>query len=452
MKKILKLSCVALLMFSCTPTESIIDLSGEWEVKIDSIQCKVMLPGSLAENKVGCQPKDSATNTLTETYSYQGAAWYEKDIEIPDSWQNHPIELFMERTKVSEVFINGTFLGSRNSVSTPHIYIIDSLLKTGKNNIRIKIDNTKSLLPLGGSHAYSEHTQSNWNGILGDFHLRKLPDICIQQIRIDSPSDGNCLITVSLFNYLEETSKGIKIAVMDSENSKVAEEVVNASIPQGKSEHTVKVRIPVPQLWDEYTPYLYNFRIEIPNYDSRYVQTGLRDFKTAGTQFINNERVIFLRGKNEGGVFPLTGYPSMDINDWKRYFETIRSYGINHVRFHSWTPPQAAFYAADETGIFLQPELPLWGTYQEKDTTLISYMKQEGKRIIQAYGNHPSFAMFSLGNELEGDTAIMASIVKELKQYDKRHLYILGTNQSLLESSTPSSRRFLRCYAARKSD
>lgn len=118
----------------------------------------------------------------------------------------------------------------------------------------------------------------------------------------------------------------------------------------------------------------------------------------------------------------------MDINDWKRYFETIHSYGINHVRFHSWTPPQAAFYAADETGIFLHPELPLWGTYQEKDTTLISYMKQEGKRIIQAYGNHPSFAMFSLGNELEGDTAIMASIVKELKQYDKRHLYILGTN------------------------
>lgn len=84
---------------------------------------------------------------------------------------------------------------------------------------------------------------------------------------------------------------------MDSENSKVAEEVVNASIPQGKSEHTVKVRIPVPQLWDEYTPYLYNFRIEIPNYDSRYVQTGLRDFKTAGTQFINNERVIFYAGK-----------------------------------------------------------------------------------------------------------------------------------------------------------
>ena len=131
--------------------------------------------------------------------------------------------------------------------------------------------------------------------------------------------------------------------VVNSDDSKVVEETVKASVPQGKSEHTIKVRIPVPQLWDEYTPCLYNFRIEIPNYDSQCVQTGFRDFKTAGTQFINNGRVVFLRGKNEGGVFPLTGYPSMEINDWKRYFETIRSYGINHVRFHSWTPPQAAF-------------------------------------------------------------------------------------------------------------
>jgi len=429
MKKVLSLFCTALWMLSsCTQTVSVIDLSGEWEIKIDSAQHKVILPGSLAENKVGRQPKDSATNSLTETYSYQGAVWYEKSIEIPASWENHPVELFMERTKVSEVFINGTYLGNGYSVSTPHIYLIDSLLKTGKNNIRIKIDNTKSLLPLGGSHAYSEHTQSNWNGILGDFHLRKLPDIYIRQIRIDSPADGNCLVTVSLSNYSKRTDTGIKIAVIDSDNSKVAEETISIFTPQGKSEYTVKVKIPVPQLWDEYTPYLYNFRVEIPGYDSRCVQTGLRDFKTAGTQFINNGRVVFLRGKNESGVFPLTGYPSMDINDWKQYFKTVRSYGINHVRFHSWTPPQATFYAADETGIFLQPELPLWGTYREKDTTLIAYMKQEGKRIIQTYGNHPSFTMFSLGNELEGDTAIMASIAKELKLYDKRHLYVLGTN------------------------
>ena len=53
-------------------------MSGEWKVKIDSVQHKIMLPGSLAENKVGFQPKDSVTNILTETYSYQGAAWKEQ--------------------------------------------------------------------------------------------------------------------------------------------------------------------------------------------------------------------------------------------------------------------------------------------------------------------------------------------------------------------------------------
>ena len=325
MKKILILSCVALLMLSCTPTESVIDLSGEWKVKIDSVQYKIMLPGSLAENKVGFQPKDSVTNILTETYSYQGVAWYEKDIEIPASWENHPVELFMERTKVSEVFINGIFLGSQNSVSTPHIYMIDSLLKIGKNSIRIKIDNTKSLLPLGGSHAYSEHTQSNWNGILGDFYLRKLPDICIRQIRIDSPSNGNCLVTVSLANYSKETDIGIKIVVVNSDDSKVVEETVKASVPQGKSEHTIKVRIPVPQLWDEYTPCLYNFRIEIPNYDSQCVQTGFRDFKTAGTQFINNGRDIQV-------------WKSMTGNDTSK--PSVPMVSIMYVSIHGHLPRQ----------------------------------------------------------------------------------------------------------------
>ena len=83
MKKIWILSYVSLLMLACTPTEAVIDLSGEWKVKIDSVQYKIMLPGSLAENKVGFQPKDSVTTILPEPYRYQGVAWYDTDIEIP---------------------------------------------------------------------------------------------------------------------------------------------------------------------------------------------------------------------------------------------------------------------------------------------------------------------------------------------------------------------------------
>lgn len=430
MKKILlSLGFIGWLL-SCSAPETRIDLSGEWSVRIDSVQHKVILPGSLAENRVGYEPTDSVTNMLTETYSYEGVAWYEKEVIIPSSWENRPVELYMERTKVSEVFINGKSVGSRYSVSTPHVYRIDSLFRAGKNHIAIKIDNTRSLLPLGGSHAYSVHTQTNWNGILGDFHVRVLPDISIRQIRTDGLIDGHSTVRMSLTNHsrtLLENEK-VRITVKDEEDKIVSQEQMLLNVMPGDSVYQMEIKIPDLVLWDEYRPALYTFQIEIEGNDSKSVRSGIRNFATEGTQFINNGRTVFLRGKNECGVFPLTGYASMEIDDWRRYFSTVRSYGLNHVRYHSWTPPKAAFIAADETGIFLQPELPLWGTYRETDTLLISYMKQEGRRILEEYGNHPSFVMFSLGNELEGDTAIMVDIVKELKEADHRHLYALGTN------------------------
>lgn len=417
-------------MVSCSQPETRIDLSGEWTVRIDSVHYKVILPGSLAENNVGYEPTDSATNMLSETYGYQGAAWYEKEVMIPSSWENRPVELYMERTKVSEVYINGKPVGSQNSVSTPHVYRIDSLFRAGKNQIAIKIDNTKSLLPLGGSHAYSAHTQTNWNGILGDFYLRVLPDISIRQLRIDTSVDGHSTVRISLVNHTKTPleNEEIRITVKDEEDKIVSQKEMLLNVIPGDSEYPMEINIPDPALWDEYTPTLYTFQIEIRGNDSKTVRSGIRNFTTRGTQFVNNGRTVFLRGKNECGIFPLTGYASMEIDDWRRYFSTIRSYGLNHVRYHSWTPPKAAFIAADEAGVFLQPELPLWGTYRETDTVLISYMKQEGRRIIEEYGNHPSFVMFSLGNELEGDTAIMASVIRELKEADQRRLYALGTN------------------------
>ncbi|HCC17361.1 MAG TPA: hypothetical protein DEP83_02175 [Porphyromonadaceae bacterium] len=430
MKNILLLIVFLTWMFSCSEQRNRIDLSGEWRVKIDSVYHTVVLPGSLAENRVGVQPTDSLTNRLTETYHYEGAALYEKEVMIPSSWVNRPVELYIERSKVSELYMNGKPVGRRNSVSTPHVYRIDSMFEAGKNQIAIKVDNTKNLLPLGGSHAYSEHTQTNWNGILGDFYLRMLPNISIRQIRIDSSVDGHSTIRVSLFNHTQTLfeNEEIRITIKNKEGKIVSHENRMVNVIPGDSEHAIETYLSNPDLWDEYSPALYTFQVDVGGDDTKIIHSGIRDFSTRGTQFVNNGRTVFLRGKNECGIFPITGYASMEVDDWKRYFSIVRSYGLNHVRFHSWTPPEAAFVAADEIGVFLQPELPLWGTYHESDTTLISYMMQEGYRIMEEYGNHPSFVMLSLGNELEGDTVVMARVVRGLKEVDNRPLYALGTN------------------------
>ena len=86
----------------------------------------------------------------------------------------------------------------------------------------------------------------------------------------------------------------------------------------------------------------------------------------------------------------------MDKEGWLRVFKIAKAYGINHYRFHTWCPPEAAFQAADETGIYLQPELPNKISFEKPEHA--AYLRLEGERILAAFGNHPSFAMFALGN------------------------------------------------------
>lgn len=415
-----------------------IDLSGDWKVSLDSIAAHVVLPGTLAENKVGIAVKDSFVSNLSEEYTYMGSVVYTKDFEIPDSWENKPLELFMERTKVSTVFFDDSLIGSCKSVSAPHSYLILEGLAKGLHHLKIVVDNTKSLLPLGGSHAYSEHTQANWNGILGDFYIRRLDKVDIRSVKVDVAANGRGEVELTVLNTDScKNNEIFEIAVYDANGKECLRNKQSFEVATGKSSLQLSFNLSNPQFWDEYSPCLYTLQVSAVNSKAkRQVSFGIRDFKANGSKFENNGRIVFLRGKHEGGVFPLIGYASMKKQAWKRYFSIVHSYGLNHVRFHSWCPPEAAFQAADEQGIFLQVELPLWGSYSRKDSTMLNYMRNEGERILEEYGNHPSFVMLSLGNELGGDTLLMKDMVEHLRAMDERHLYAMGSNNFYWDTHT----------------
>ena len=146
-------------------------------------------------------------------------------------------------------------------------------------------------------------------------------------------------------------------------------------------------------------------------------------------RFMAGGKPVFLRGKHDACVFPLTGHTPMDKSSWIKYFQRCKDYGINHVRFHSWCPPEAAFAAADELRIYLQPELPFWGTLEGEE--LVSFLTKEGLNIVRTYGHHPSFALFSLGNELWGEKAVMREMVDTFRTEAPHILYTNGTNAFL---------------------
>lgn len=438
LKKILLIFMCMFMLLSCKQTDKLIDLSGKWKVKADTLTGFAFLPGTLSENSIGYPVTDSVTNILSEQVHFTGKAIYEREVEIPQTWVGKTVELFIERTKVSQVFINGELIGSQNSVSVPHVFLMKDKFRAGKNVLTISVDNTKRLLPLGGAHAYSEHTQTNWNGILGVFYIRCLDDIDIRNVQAYAQTNGDCRVKVTVLNTTakEKTNQQLTIRINEPTGKVVKTKQLTVNVSPGISVHEISLTVSQPKLWDEYNPHLYKLTTDIAGNTKTEITFGFRNFIAKGKQFTNNNRIVFLRGTHEGGISPLTGYPSMHKKKWIDYYTTIKSYGINHVRYHSWTPPQAAFQAADECGIFIQPELPLWGSYTPGDTILFDYMQREGEKIMQVYGNHPSFVLFALGNELTGDTTLMAKITDHLRDIDNRHLYAFGSNNFYWDTHT----------------
>ncbi len=450
-----------LLSFSSYARE-IISLAGSWNVKLDSTDIglenrwyqtsfsqQINLPGTTDEAGIGIPnkltPKFSMPQVLylTRKNSYIGVAWYSKVVDIPSGWKNKSVVLKLERVIwQSRLWIDGKEAGAlQESLIAPHYYDLTSKLTPGKHKLVIRIDNRKKYdisvptknSPNGLAHAYSEETQTIWNGIIGEISLEKRSGINISSIQtFPDVSQKRVDVVIRLNNPDKKQFSGnITLCAKDLVDKK---NLPGKIVPVKISDND-EIRISYPmgdrfRQWSEQTPDLYNLSVILKNKafsDSLTTVFGMRSLTNRNSHIQINGQNIFLRGTLECCVFPKTACPPMDKAGWGKVFKTARSYGLNHLRFHSWCPPKYAFEVADEMGFYLQIELPLWSLTVNQDTATSRFLYEEADRIIREYGNHPSFCFWSIGNELQPDFKYLNDFVARLKNKDPRHLYTSTT-------------------------
>ncbi len=434
----------------------VLSLAGVWRFRLDpkdightenwigaDFADEVRLPGSTDENHVGAPtPTDvsgrEAMQYLTRRYKYVGPAWYQREVEIPAAWKGKRVVLFLERCHwETQVWVDGTPMGSRNSLCVPHEYDLSRVLAPGKHRLTICVDNRLKIDVGPHGHSVSEHTQTNWNGIVGRLELvatepvwvgelQVYPDVKTKVARVKATVVNATAEPITTEFTLESR---LEAAKQGPPSARVAQQVTCAP-----GSTAVALDLPMGddvRLWDEFAPDLYELTAGI-GADRKAVVFGMREFGTNGTQFAINGRTRFLRGTLECCIFPLTGYPSMDVEAWMRICRILKSYGLNHLRFHSWCPPEAAFAAADRSGVVFHVETPMWvdGAISN-DPVRVEFIRAEFRRILDTYGNHPSFAMMCLGNELgRGDDPFLEELVGAGKKADPRHLYACATRPS----------------------
>lgn len=436
MKKYCLIAILLVAIHTVNAQRPRVELQGIWHTQLGDCQ----LPGTTDENKLGDgKHPTNVTSQLTRLFPYSGKVIYTKDIIIPSSMSDKRLALVMERTKPSTLWIDGDSIGSIGHIYSPHIYELPRL-SAGKHTVSIRVDNSHTAVPreVQSSHAWTDGTQTNWNGILGDFYIEARESAFIQSLQVYPNVAGKTVRVVAIIDAAEACKGKFELTATAWNTDKRHTVTANPlAVNLAKGLNTVEETVNMGNnvlLWSEFHPALYKTECRLVTAsatDSYLLNFGMRHFATEGTQFVINGKKTFMRGKHDSNVFPLTGYAPMDVASWQRVFQIAKGYGINYYRCHSYTPPRAAFEAADIEGIYFQPELPLWGRITRANTKLNTFLLEEGRQLLDYIGNHPSFMMFSLGNELGGETGVMREWVNGFKQQDPRHLYSFGSNNNL---------------------
>jgi hypothetical protein len=417
-------------------------LAGKWEFALDpngagvkegwagrTLPDSIDLPNTTDVARKGkLQERTEEAWKLTRRYPYEGLAWYRKTFTVPQEWKGKEVALYLERSKKVTVYLDGGEPrdGGRQ-LSTSHLIRLGKL-SPGAHTVAVLVDNRLSNWPdrVVNSHMLDEATQTNWNGILGRIELRTEEMFAIQGVSVGRivPVDPH---RMQIHLRMEDPA---------------AESIVQVALDLGGQRMEVLTRPattaldiearPWALLWDEFHPNLLPLTVVVKagGLNARWSgSVGLREFRAQDGHFTINGRRVFLRGKHDGCVFPLTAHPPMDEAGWQKYFAVVQAYGLNHVRFHSWCPPEAAFAVADRLGIYLQPELPFWGDPTKPGVE--AFLTEEGRRILIEYGHHPSFVMLSIGNEYWGDSTPRPRMVAALRAFDPSRLFDQGSNSEM---------------------
>lgn len=375
--------------------------------------------------------------SLARKHRYIGAAWYSREINIPANFAGKEITLSLERVIwKTTCWIDGRETGSNTSLVAAQEFAIGRLTP-GRHRITLCIDNRRqfdiSYKEL--AHSYTDGTQVIWNGVIGKMELKGTVATHISGLQIyQNPVNHELSVKASISKpTVGSTTVRLQTTIRDEQGKPVAVKEQSYQLTGKNDTATISLAAKNLHLWDEFDPYLYTIEVAIKDpvrnkvIDADRCSYGFRSLSANSNRLELNGHPLFLRGTLECAIFPLTGHPPMEKSGWIKVFTTARQYGLNHLRFHSWCPPEAAFSVADSLGFYLQIELPLWTLELGKDKPTLDFLITEAAQMLQQYGNHPSFCFFSLGNELQGDFNWLNSMITSLKKTDPRRLYTTTT-------------------------
>ena len=372
-------------------------LAGKWNQSGVPFADKIQVPGNWQAQGFG-----PARAHLR--HDYQGKAWYRRSVEAPADWAGKRIWLHLGGTaNTADVYVNGKHVGFVEDYVTPYEFDVTEAIRPGAvNTIACRVDST-SPAPTGLFNFVG-----HWGGLYRGVYLEARSDVTIDDVFVIPDVQNKTARTQVVVGRGATTGswKGellVRIAPAGGGNVLEGRGAVCLAADQRESD-PVRVNVTLPEMhaWSPEAPFLYTIEVSLSSTGGLVDQVrdrfGMRQFTVGdGGVLLLNGRPYFVRGLVDDTVEVLTGTQHPDKQVYVRRLSLIKRYGFNAVRFLANTPIKEYFEAADEVGVLIMAEGQV---YYPKLRASIPLLKKQVVRIAKAYRNHPSWYIFSAGNEL----------------------------------------------------
>ena len=370
---------------------------------------KINVPGCWEAQGVGepgksiCWDPFWDENSKDIRHLFMGAGWYRRTVTIPVGWKDKRVWIKLGGVKsVGYVWVNERQVALVDTYCGTEKYEITDLVEPGKPaTIVIQADNR---CPSRKGLMSAMH---RWGGVYRAVELEATPKTFIDDAWVRGNFDEKAA-EVNVEVNCSDCSDCSDCSIVGNRGWRVRAQIDGASVEQaieqsGNPNNRTILKVPLRDFrpWSPEHPNLYTAKVELVANGSvvqtRWERFGVRKLEVRGKDFYLNDKPFFFRGFGDDHVYPLTGMTPADVNEHRKHLAIAHRAGFNFVRLHTHCEVPEYFEAADEQGIFIQAELPYYSDVPAEGFSFDP--KRDVTDLWRNYRRHPSFAVYSMGNE-----------------------------------------------------
>jgi len=326
-----------------------------------------------------------------ELLHYEGILWYRKRIDFQPKKDKRYFLHFDGANYITTAYVNGKKLGSHEGGFTPFNFEVTEFLNDGDNSIVIRVDNTRQ--PNGVPTLNTDWW--NYGGLTRDVNLVELEQNFVQDYFVQLKKGSKNTIK----GYVKVNGKNISGQV----TLKIPEANVNKTIAVSDNGGSFEFEVKKLELWSPENPKLYKVQLA---YGNELVEDniGFRTIEVKGTDILLNGKPVFLRGISVHEENPIRGGRAFNETDADMLLGWVKDLNCNMVRLAHYPHNQYMLHKADELGLLVWEELPVYWQIHWKDTNTYNTAQNQLHEAIIRDKNRASVIIWSMANETHSNS------------------------------------------------